>query len=43
VTVRKKAAQIKQLHSAGVAKAEIARRLDINRTSVRRLLAAKEN
>ena len=43
VTVGKKAAQIKQLHSAGVAKAEIARRLGLSRTSVRRLLASKEN
>ncbi len=39
VTVGKKAAQIRKLHRAGVSKAEIARRLDIGRTSVRRLLA----
>ena len=43
VTVGKKAVQIRKLHKAGVSKAEIARRLDISRTSVRRLLAAKEN
>jgi putative DNA-invertase from lambdoid prophage Rac len=41
VTVGKKAAQIRKLHRAGVSKAEIARRLDISRTSVRRLLAAE--
>jgi putative DNA-invertase from lambdoid prophage Rac len=39
VTVGKKAAQIRKLHRAGLSKAEIARRLDIGRTSVRRILA----
>jgi putative DNA-invertase from lambdoid prophage Rac len=39
VTVGKKAAQIHKLHRAGVSKAEIARRLEIARTSVRRILA----
>ena len=35
------AAEIRKLHRAGVAKAEIARCLDIGRTSVSRILAAK--
>src|ERR1700685_4661211 len=35
------AAEIRKLHRAGVPKAEIARRLNIGRTSVRRILAAK--
>ena len=39
VTVGKKAAQIRKLYRAGVSKAEIARRLEIGRTSVRRILA----
>jgi putative DNA-invertase from lambdoid prophage Rac len=39
VTVGKKASQIEKLHRAGVSKAEIARRLDIGRTSVRRILS----
>src|SRR5271155_1215503 len=39
VTVGKKAAQIRKLHRTGVSKAEIARRLEIARTSVRRILA----
>ena len=39
VTVGKNAAQIRKLHRAGISKAEIARRLDIGRTSVRRILA----
>jgi putative DNA-invertase from lambdoid prophage Rac len=38
VTVGKKASQIRKLHRAGVSKAEIARGLDISRTSVRRIL-----
>lgn len=42
VTVGKMAGQIRKLHRAGVSKAEIARRLDLSRTSVRRLLAAKQ-
>jgi putative DNA-invertase from lambdoid prophage Rac len=33
------AGEIRRLHRAGVAKAEIARRLQIGRTSVRRILA----
>lgn len=36
------AAQIRKLFRAGVAKAEIARRLNIGRTSVRRILAMKK-
>jgi len=39
LTVAKKAGQIKKLYSAGVSKAEIARRLGVGRTSVRRILA----
>ena len=42
VTAGKKAGQIRKLRRAGVSKAEIARRLDIGRTSVRRILAAKQ-
>jgi DNA invertase Pin-like site-specific DNA recombinase len=42
VTVGTKAAQIRKLHRAGISKAEIARRLEIGRTSVRRLLRAKK-
>jgi len=38
VTVGKQASQIRKLHRAGVSKAEIARRLEIGRTSVRRIL-----
>ncbi len=38
VTAGKKAGQIRKLRRAGVSKAEIARRLDIGRTSVRRIL-----
>jgi len=38
VTAGKKAGQIRKLRRAGVNKAEIARRLDIGRTSVRRIL-----
>jgi putative DNA-invertase from lambdoid prophage Rac len=41
VIVGKHAAQIRKLHRAGVSKAEIARRLDIGRTSVRRILSPK--
>jgi DNA invertase Pin-like site-specific DNA recombinase len=40
-TAAKKAAEVRKLHHAGISKAEIARRLDIGRTSVRRILAAK--
>jgi DNA invertase Pin-like site-specific DNA recombinase len=39
LTVGKKASQIRKLHLAGVSKAEIARQLNIGRTSVRRILA----
>jgi len=35
------AAEIRELHRAGVSKSEIARRLQIGRTSVRRILAAR--
>jgi len=38
VTAGLRAAEIRKLHRAGVAKAEIARRLQIGRTSVRRIL-----
>jgi putative DNA-invertase from lambdoid prophage Rac len=41
VTAGKKAGQIRKLYRAGVTKAEIARRLGIGRTSVRRLLSLK--
>jgi DNA invertase Pin-like site-specific DNA recombinase len=41
LTAAKKASQIWKLHRAGISKAEIARRLDIGRTSVRRILASK--
>jgi putative DNA-invertase from lambdoid prophage Rac len=36
------AAEIRKLHRAGIAKAEIARRLQVGRTSVRRILATKQ-
>jgi DNA invertase Pin-like site-specific DNA recombinase len=42
LTAAKKTGQIRKLYRAGVSKAEIARRLDIGRTSVRRILAAKQ-
>jgi putative DNA-invertase from lambdoid prophage Rac len=42
VTVGKQASQIRKLHRAGVSKAEIARQLDISRTSVRRILATPD-
>lgn len=41
ITAGRQAAEIKKLYRAGVAKAEIARRLQIGRTSVRRILGAK--
>lgn len=41
VTVGKKAGQIRKLHRVGVSKAEIARRLEIGRTSVRRILGER--
>jgi DNA invertase Pin-like site-specific DNA recombinase len=40
VTVGKKASQIRKLYRGGISKAEIARRVDISRTSVRRILAS---
>jgi putative DNA-invertase from lambdoid prophage Rac len=43
VTVGKQASQIRKLYRAGVSKAEIARRLDIGRTSVRRILATPDS
>jgi putative DNA-invertase from lambdoid prophage Rac len=42
VTVGKKAGQVRKLYRAGVSKAEIARSLEIGRTSVRRILADQE-
>jgi DNA invertase Pin-like site-specific DNA recombinase len=41
VTAALHADQVRKLYRAGIAKAEIARRLQIGRTSVRRILAAK--
>jgi DNA invertase Pin-like site-specific DNA recombinase len=41
VTAGLQSAEIRRLHRIGVAKAEIARRLDVGRTSVRRILAAE--
>ena len=38
ISAATKADQIRKLHRAGISKAEIARRLDIGRTSVRRIL-----
>ena len=38
VTVGKQAGHIRKLHRDGISKAEIARRLDIGRTSIRRIL-----
>jgi putative DNA-invertase from lambdoid prophage Rac len=43
VTVGKQASQIRKLYRAGVSKAEIARRLDVSRTSVRRILATPDS
>ena len=40
ITAGVHAAEIRRLHRAGIAKAEIARRLQVGRTSVRRILAA---
>ena len=40
-TAAKKSGQIRKLYRAGVSKAEIARRLDIGRTSVRRILRSQ--
>lgn len=41
-TAARKADPVRQLYRDGVSKAEIARRLKIGRTSVRRILAAKK-
>jgi DNA invertase Pin-like site-specific DNA recombinase len=41
ITAGLQATEIRRLHRIGVAKAEIARRLHVGRTSVRRILAAK--
>jgi putative DNA-invertase from lambdoid prophage Rac len=41
VTVGKKTGQIRKLHRSGISKAEIARRLEISRTSVRRILGER--
>ena len=42
VTAALHADQVRELHRAGISKSEIARRLAIGRTSVRRILTAKE-
>jgi DNA invertase Pin-like site-specific DNA recombinase len=42
MTAGLQAAEIRKLHRAGVAKAEIARRLQVGRTSVRRILSKKK-
>jgi DNA invertase Pin-like site-specific DNA recombinase len=42
LTAAKKAGQIRKLHRAGLSKAEIARRLEIARTSVRRILGERK-
>src|SRR6266508_3118163 len=42
VTAGLHTAQVRKLHRAGISKAEIARRLNIGRTSVRRILAASK-
>ncbi len=41
ITAALHANQVRKLHRAGASKSEIARRLQIGRTSVRRILAAK--
>ncbi len=41
LTASKKSSQIRELYCAGVSKAEIARKLNIGRTSVRRILAVR--
>jgi putative DNA-invertase from lambdoid prophage Rac len=40
-TAANRAAEVRKLHRAGISKSEIARRLDIGRTSVRRILLTK--
>ena len=42
LTAALQADQVQKFHRAGISKAEIARRLEIGRTSVRRILAAKQ-
>jgi len=42
LTAAKKAGQIRKLYRAGVSKAEIARQLNIGRTSVRRILSTEQ-
>ena len=42
VTAAIKAGEVRELRRAGVSRSEIARRLKIGRTSVRRILAVKE-
>ena len=42
-TAARHAAEIRKLHRAGVSKSEIARRLQVGRTSVRRILATYFN
>ena len=42
ITAATKAGEVRTLHCAGVSKAEIARRLQIGRTSVRRMLSKKK-
>jgi DNA invertase Pin-like site-specific DNA recombinase len=42
VTAALHADQVQKLYRAGISKAEIARRLKIGRTSVRRIMTAKE-
>jgi DNA invertase Pin-like site-specific DNA recombinase len=41
ITAATKAGEVRALHRAGISKAEIARRLQIGRTSVRRILTSK--
>ena len=41
MTAGLQAAEIRKLHRAGISKSEIARRLQMGRTSVRRILGAR--
>ena len=43
ITASIKAGEVRILHREGISKAEIARRLQIGRTSVRRILAAQKS
>jgi DNA invertase Pin-like site-specific DNA recombinase len=43
LTAARKAGQIRKLYGAGVSKAEIARQLNIGRTSVRRILSTSSH